>query len=121
MSPTLGRARLLASDVDQYLGSDSAFAHISEETHQEFDHEIRRLLHEGEVEAMRILEENRSILDRLSNWVHDNETAEGKDLAKVLAEVPSNLDRLSRVFGDSSGNGRVVSDRATAATRPTKS
>ena len=121
MSPNLGRARLLASDVDQYLGSDSAFAHISEETHQEFDHEIRRLLHEGEVEAMRILEEHRSILDRLSKWVHENETAEGKDLAKVLAEVPSDLERLSRVFGDGSGNGRVASRRAAAPTRPRKS
>ena len=120
MSPTLGRARLLASDVDQFLGSDSAFAHISEETHQEFDHEIRRLLHEGEVEAMRILEENRSILDRLATWVNENETAEGKDLMKVLSEVPSNLERLSRVFGDASGNGRVTRGRA-AATRSTKS
>ncbi|MDQ3940782.1 MAG: ATP-dependent zinc metalloprotease FtsH [Actinomycetota bacterium] len=112
MSPTLGRARLLASDVDQYLGTDSAFAHISEETHQEFDKEIRRLLHEGEIEAMRILEENRAALDRLAGIVEDAETVEGKDLAKLLADVPPDLERLSRVFGDGSGNGRVTDARA---------
>ena len=117
MSPTLGRARLLASDVDQFLGTDSAFAHISEETHQEFDKEIRRLLHEGEVEAMRILEENRAALDRLANTVEEAETVEGKDLAALLTEVPSDLERLSRVFGGASGNGRVDGGRARKGTR----
>ena len=107
MSPTLGRARLLASDVDQFLGSDSAFAHISEETHQEFDKEIRRLLHEGEVEAIAILEENRAALDALAKKVEDVETVEGSALYSMLKQIPVNLKRLNRVFGEPSSNGRV--------------
>ncbi|HET7481566.1 MAG TPA: ATP-dependent zinc metalloprotease FtsH [Actinomycetota bacterium] len=107
MSPTLGRARLLASDIDQFLGNDSAFAHLSEKTHEEFDQEVRRLLHEGELEAIRILEENRRFLDSLAAKVEDEETVEGKNLYGMLEPVPADLQRLSRVFGEPSRNGRV--------------
>jgi cell division protease FtsH len=115
MSPTLGRARLLASDVDQFLGTDSAFAHISEKTHEEFDAELRRLLDEGEQEAMKILEENREVLDRLAATVQERETIEGKPLAEILSDVPSDLERLSRVFTDGSSNGHVKSGGTTRA------
>ena len=107
MSPTLGRARLLASDIDQFLGNDSGFAHLSEETHQEFDKEIRRLLHEGEMEAIKILEENRTALDQLARKVKEVETVEGTALYRMLEGIPENLKRLGRVFGEPSSNGRV--------------
>jgi len=108
MSPTLGRARLLASDIDQFLGNDSAFAHISEETHQEFDKEVRRLLNEGETEAIKILEENRDALDALASKVKEVETVEGANLYRMLEHIPQNLQRVARVFGEVSGNGRVT-------------
>ena len=107
MSPQLGRARLLASDIDQFLGNDSGFAHLSEETHQEFDKEVRRLLNEGETEAIKILEENRAALDALAKKVENVETVEGVALYAMLKEVPVDLQRLSRVFGEPSSNGRV--------------
>ncbi|MBW3594931.1 MAG: ATP-dependent zinc metalloprotease FtsH [Actinobacteria bacterium] len=107
MSPQLGRARLLASDVDQFLGNDSGFAHLSEETHQEFDKEVRRLLSEGEDEAIKILEENRAALDALAKVVEEHETVEGTALYSMLKDVPVDLQRLSRVFGEGSNNGRA--------------
>jgi cell division protease FtsH len=107
MSPNLGRARLLASDIDQFLGKDSGFAHLSEETHQEFDHEVRRLLSEGEAEAIKILEENKAALDALANKVENVETVEGTALYAMLKEIPVDLERLSRVFAEPSSNGRV--------------
>ena len=107
MSPQLGRARLLASDIDQFLGNDSGFAHLSEETHQEFDKEVRRLLNEGESEAIKILEENRAALDALAKKVENVETVEGVALYAMLKEIPVDLQRLSRVFGEPSSNGRV--------------
>ena len=107
MSPALGRARLLASDIDQFLGNDSGFAHLSEETHQEFDKEVRRLLTEAEREAIKILEENREALDALAAKVESSETVEGTALYGMLKEIPVNLQRLSRVFGEPSSNGRV--------------
>ncbi|MGH2808511.1 MAG: ATP-dependent zinc metalloprotease FtsH [Actinomycetota bacterium] len=115
MSPQLGRARLLASDVDQFLGTDSAFAHISEKTHEEFDAELRRLLNEGEQEAMKILEENREVLDDLATTVKEHETVEGKMLAEILARVPSDLERLGRVFADGSSNGHFKDGRTARA------
>ena len=107
MSPALGRARLLASDIDQFLGNDSGFTHLSEQTHQEFDQEVRRLLNEGETEAIAILEENRAALDTLAAKVEAVETVEGTALYGMLKEIPKNLERLSRVFGDPSSNGHV--------------
>ena len=109
MSPQLGRARLLASDIDQFLGNDSGFAHLSEETHREFDKEVRRLLNEGEVEAIAILQENREALDALATKVQEVETVEGTALYGMLKGIPVNLKRLSRVFGEQSSNGRVGS------------
>jgi ATP-dependent Zn protease len=114
MSPSLGRARLLASDVDRFLGGDSGFAHLSEQTHEEFDGEIRRLLDEAEREALAILQENRATLDALAERVANDETIEGKDLYAVLGKVPVDLARLSRVFGDPSGNGRARTGRSKA-------
>ena len=107
MSPALGRARLLASDIDQFLGNDSGFTHLSEQTHQEFDQEVRRLLNEGESEAIAILEENRAALDGLAAKVEEVETVEGTALYGMLQPIPVNLERLSRVFGDPSSNGHV--------------
>jgi len=107
MSPALGRARLLASDIDQFLGNDSGFAHLSEETHQEFDKEVRRLLNEGELEAIKILEENRGALDAVAGRVKEVETVEGANLYRMLQEIPQDLERLGRVFGEPSSNGRV--------------
>jgi cell division protease FtsH len=115
MSPNLGRARLLASDIDQFLGNDSGFAHLSEKTHEEFDLEIRRLLHEGELEAIRILEENRSALEALARKVEDEETVEGANLYGMLTEVPADIKRLSKVFGEPQGNGRVMGDANASA------
>ena len=116
MSPALGRARLLASDIDQFLGNDSGFTHLSEHTHQEFDREVRRLLNEGEAEAIAILQENRAALDALANKVEEVETVEGVALYRMLEHIPVDLQRLSRVFGDPSGNGHV----SAAASRKAK-
>ena len=117
MSPRLGRARLLASDIDQFLGGDSGFAHLSERTHEEFDQEVRRLLDEGEREAIRILEENRPALNALASKVENEETVEGKNLYGMLTAVPADLMRLSKIFGEPQTNGRVVGDAATARKR----
>ena len=105
MSPLLGRARLLASDVDQFLGGSSGFAHLSEQTHEEFDSEIRRLLNEAENEAIRILENNREALDAMATKLEELETLEGKLLDSLMAVVPPDTSGLSKAFANGSGNG----------------
>ncbi|HJR45991.1 MAG TPA: ATP-dependent zinc metalloprotease FtsH [Actinomycetota bacterium] len=114
MSPALGRARLLASDVEQYLGGDSAFANLSSQTHVEFDNEVRRLLAEAEHQARNLLEANRPALNELAERLEVDETLEGAALDGILKKVPRNEGALASVFGAYEGNG--LPDRATART-----
>ncbi|HYI45342.1 MAG TPA: ATP-dependent zinc metalloprotease FtsH [Actinomycetota bacterium] len=113
MSPALGRTRLIAADVDQYLGGNSTFAQISSQTHEEFDAEIQRLVSAGEAEATRILKANREILDRLAARLEDIETLEGKALDEILRDVPVDEAGLGTPF-NATGNGRGPAPSAAA-------
>ena len=120
MSPTLGRARLLASDVDQYLGGDSAFANLSQQTHVEFDNEVRRLLAEAEIQAHRLLEENREILNEMAERLEVDETLEGSALDGILTKVPRSGEALGRAFSAVEGNG-LAGGRQAAPASPKQS
>jgi len=120
MSPALGRARLLASDVDQYLGGDSAFANLSQQTHVEFDNEVRRLLAEAEIQAHRLLEENRELLNEMAERLEVDETLEGSALDGILAKVPRSGEALGRAFSAVEGNG-LAGGRQAAPASPKQS
>ena len=87
MSPNLGRARLLASDVDRFLAVDGALSHISPQTHEELDEEVRRLLSAAESVARSILIDNRAPLDAVAARLEEVETLEGAELEESLAVV----------------------------------
>ena len=88
MSPTLGRARLLAPDAEVYLGNDNGgLGAVSGRTHEALDAEVRRLLDEAESEAIRLLEVHRTTLDTLVDLVLAEETLEGDDLQSILTTV----------------------------------
>ncbi|MGH2817161.1 MAG: ATP-dependent zinc metalloprotease FtsH [Actinomycetota bacterium] len=87
MSPNLGRARLLASDVDRFLAGDGTLSHISPQKHEEFDEEVRRLLIAAESEARDILMENRARLDAVAAQLEEVETLEGAELEESLTGV----------------------------------
>ncbi|MDP9068202.1 MAG: ATP-dependent zinc metalloprotease FtsH [Actinomycetota bacterium] len=113
MSPALGRARLLIGDVDQYLGGESAFANLSDQTHVEFDNEVRRLLSEAETQARRLLDANRSALNEMAERLEVDETLEGAPLEEILHKVPRSDVALGTIFTSRDGNGRATA--ATAA------
>ena len=106
MSPALGRTRLLASDVDQYLGGDVSYANISPQTHEQFDAELRRLVSAGEVEAGRILASNRDVLDQMAKRLEEVETLEGKALDEILRNVPVDEGGLDKPFTEIECNGQ---------------
>ena len=87
MSAELGRARLLASDAELYLGDTSALGWLSTETHETLDREVRRLLDEAEAEALRLLEVHERSVDTLVEQLLAHETLEGDDLVAALATV----------------------------------
>jgi cell division protease FtsH len=87
MSPNLGRARLLASDVDRFLAGDGTLSHISPQKHEDLDEEVRRLLIAAESEARDILTENRARLDAVAAQLEEVETLEGAELEESLTGV----------------------------------
>ena len=117
MSPALGRARLLASDVDQYLGGDSAFSNLSQQTHVEFDNEVRRLLEEAETQAGKLLEANRELLNEMAERLEVDETLEGTALDGILKRVPRSEELLGRAFSVRDGNGVATGRQAAAGAR----
>jgi cell division protease FtsH len=98
MSPNLGRARLLASDVDRFLAGDGTLSHISSQTHEEFDEEVKRLLTAAESEARDILTENRARLDAVAARVEEVETLEGSELEEALANVVARGDDFQAMW-----------------------
>ena len=118
MSPALGRTRLMASDIDQYIGNDAGFSQLSTQTHEEFDQEVRRLINAAEVEARRILEANRKVLDEMARRLKEEETLEGQRLEDILSKIPEDQEGLSKPFADFEGNGLGFSaQKASEAAR----
>lgn len=115
MSPALGRARLLLSDVDQYLGGDSAFSNLSQQTHVEFDNEVRRLLAEAEAQARRLLEVNRDLLNEMAERLEVDEALEGTALDQILKRV-GRADENLGAFSPRDGNGLAGGHRSARAT-----
>ena len=105
MSPALGRARLIASDIDQFLGGSNAAAKIAPDTQDSYDREVRRLLAAAESEARRLLESNRGILDEMAARLEHDETLEGAALAGVLSKVPIDDAGLFKAFSAAETNG----------------
>jgi cell division protease FtsH len=105
MSPSLGRTRLLAADVDKFLGSSSSFAQISPETHEQFDQEVRRLVEAGEEEAIRIIKANMESVTEMAERLNEAETLEGRALIELIRKVPVDDSGLAKPFSAVEGNG----------------
>jgi cell division protease FtsH len=108
MSPRLGRMRLLAKDVDEFLDADIPFAAISGQTQHDVDAEVRRLLDEAEQEATALLTTHHQTLDLLASRLETEETLEGPDLEALLTMVRPEVE----LFGGlaTSQNGSAPAD-----------
>jgi cell division protease FtsH len=117
MSPRLGRARLLASDAEVYLGGDTGLAALSDPTHTAMDAEIARILEAAESEAARIIEANVDILHKMAAELKELETLEGIPLHKVLKEVGEAKLQMESLFTATSSNGAKNGGAAARARR----
>jgi cell division protease FtsH len=90
MSPVIGRTRLLASDVDAFLGVESGVANVSARTHEEFDHEVKGLLNKADSDARGLLARLRPNLDEIATRLLEEETLEGVALEDLLDRIEAN-------------------------------
>jgi cell division protease FtsH len=104
------RRRLLSPNADEYLSGESQLGDISDQTHQEMEQEIDRLLKEAEHESARLLSAHRDVLDELAARLAKDETLEGLALQAVLDQLaPDATPVAGNGFGSHSGAGTHVS------------
>ena len=76
----------LAKVENQYL-SGRAVLDCGDTTATEIDNEVMRILKNSYDEAIRILSENRAVMDKLAEFLIKKETITGKEFMKILREI----------------------------------
>jgi cell division protease FtsH len=87
MSERVGRVRLAATAADGYLGGGSGLVPMSPAVHEVADLEVRRVVEDAFARATQVLDEHRDLLGGLVTRLLDEETVDGPDLHRALAEV----------------------------------
>ena len=76
----------LATVQTQYLDGGAGLI-CGEDTSAEIDKEVLSIINSSYAEATRLLEENRVILDRISEYLYEKETITGKEFMKMFREM----------------------------------
>ncbi len=88
MSPELGPVSFSQEHGPVFLGRDYAKTKTySEHTARVIDDEIRRIIGEAYKAALDILADNRDIVEKLSEYLLEEETASSKEIKDMLAEL----------------------------------
>ena len=85
MSEKFGLMGLVTVE-SQYLDGRASL-NCGEETAAQIDQEVMRLLKECYDTAVRLLQENRSILDEISQYLYEHETITGKEFMKIFRNL----------------------------------
>ncbi len=85
MSEKFGLMGLVTVE-SQYLDGRASL-NCGEETAAQIDQEVMRILKECYDTAVRLLQENRSILDEISQYLYEHETITGKEFMKIFRNL----------------------------------
>ena len=98
MSEKFGMMSLVTVE-SQYLDGRASM-NCAEETAAEVDKEVLKVINSCYAEAVRLLTENREVLDKIADYLYEHETITGKEFMKIFhavergIEIPKNLDDL---------------------------
>lgn len=85
MSEQLGPLTFGKKDEEVFLGREiSRTRDFSESTAQQIDEEVKKIVHESEINAKTILKENREILDKIANHLLEYETLTKEDIETLM-------------------------------------
>ena len=76
----------LATVQNQYLEGGAGLI-CGENTASQIDDEVLSIINSSYAEAMKILDENREILDRISDYLYEKETITGKEFMKMFRDM----------------------------------
>ena len=76
----------LATVQNQYLEGGAGLI-CGENTASQIDDEVLSIINSSYAEAMKLLDENREILDRISDYLYEKETITGKEFMKMFRDM----------------------------------
>lgn len=76
----------LATVQNQYLEGGAGLI-CGESTASQIDDEVLSIINSSYAEAMKLLDENREILDRISDYLYEKETITGKEFMKMFRDM----------------------------------
>lgn len=111
----------LATVQNQYLEGGAGLI-CGENTASQIDDEVLSIINSSYAEAMKLLDENREILDRISDYLYEKETITGKEFMKMFRDMKGLPDPDEEKDGENNEEQETVQNDAqkdvTSATDP---
>ena len=111
----------LATVQNQYLEGGAGLI-CGENTASQIDDEVLSIINSSYAEAMKLLDENREILDRISDYLYEKETITGKEFMKMFRDMKGLPDPDEEKDGENSEEQEATQNDAqkdvTSATDP---
>jgi cell division protease FtsH len=105
MSDNIGPMAIGDSDHEVFLGREiGQRRHVSESVAEQVDAEVKRLLDEAYIAAMRTLQNNRELLEQIAEALLERETVDREEIELLAAGEPlpeAKIIRKAREFADS--------------------
>ncbi len=107
----------LATVQNQYLEGGAGLI-CGENTASQIDDEVLSIINSSYAEAMKLLDENREILDSISDYLYEKETITGKEFMKMFRDMKGLPDQDEEKDGEESKEQENVQKDTTSAADP---
>lgn len=107
----------LATVQNQYLEGGAGLI-CGENTASQIDDEVLSIINSSYAEAMKLLDENREILDRISDYLYEKETITGKEFMKMFRDMKGLPDPDEKKDGEESKEQENAQNDETSAADP---
>lgn len=107
----------LATVQNQYLEGGAGLI-CGENTASQIDDEVLSIINSSYAEAMKLLDENREILDSISDYLYEKETITGKEFMKMFRDMKGLPDPDEEKDGENNEEQEAAQNDVTSATDP---
>lgn len=107
----------LATVQNQYLEGGAGLI-CGENTASQIDDEVLSIINSSYAEAMKLLDENREILDRISDYLYEKETITGKEFMKMFRDMKGLPDPDEEKNDEENKEQEAAQKDTTSATDP---
>ena len=107
----------LATVQNQYLEGGAGLI-CGENTASQIDDEVLSIINSSYAEAIKLLDENREILDSISDYLYEKETITGKEFMKMFRDMKGLPDSDEEKDGENNEEQEAAQNDVTSATDP---